>query len=125
MSDAFPCKCRGPSNCTEFGGAPYHKERGRYCQLRQTEKPMNSIVPYKEPARLTEREARLAGQTSNRLCGLRGFLAQGVNSGSLTIQTKNGAQSLTLSSVDTEALIGLLKERDEAFLIGLNIEIEP
>lgn len=85
---------------------------------------MNDIIPYVEPARLTEREARLAGQVSNRLCSLRGLLAQGVTGGSLTTQTRNGTQSLSLVSVDVEALIALLKERDEAFLTGLNIEIE-
>jgi hypothetical protein len=83
------------------------------------------VVPYKEPARMTEREARLAGQTSNRLCSLRGFLKQGVAGGSsLTVKTTNGIQSLALHGIDTEALIALLIERDEAFLIGLNIEIE-
>jgi hypothetical protein len=84
----------------------------------------NDLVIYKPPALLTEREARLAGATSNRLLSLRGFLKQGIKGGSVTAQTTNGAQSLTLLLDELEAVIALLIERDEAFLIGLNIEIE-
>lgn len=83
------------------------------------------IVVYDPPKLLTEKEVRIAGATSNRLLSLRGFLAQGVaGGGSLTIKTRNGTQSLALHSVDAEALIALMIERDEALLVGLNIEIE-
>ena len=79
---------------------------------------------YTPPKRMTEREARLAGATSNMLLGLRGALSQGIAGGSLTIKTNNGSQSITLKIAEVEALIGLLIERDEAFLIGLDIELE-
>jgi hypothetical protein len=82
------------------------------------------LIIYDPPARMTEREARIAGATSNRLLNLRGFLSQGVRGGSLTVSTKNGGQSQTLTQDELEALIALLIERDEALLIGLNIEIE-
>lgn len=84
----------------------------------------NDIVPYKEPPRLTEREVRIAGQVSNRLCNLRGAIRQGVKGGSITVQTRNGVLSQSLPIIEIEALVALLIERDEAFLIGLNIEID-
>jgi hypothetical protein len=86
--------------------------------------PTTDLTIYKPPALLTEREARIAGATSNRLCALRGMLKQGVRGGSLTVATPNGTQSLALTSVDVEALIDFLRERDELFLTALNIEIE-
>jgi hypothetical protein len=82
------------------------------------------LVPYVEPFRMTEREARTAGMTSNRLSGLRGSLRQGIKGGQLNVRTTNGNLALALTMVDTEALVALLIERDEALLIGLNIEIE-
>ena len=85
---------------------------------------MNDLVPYTPPARMTEKEVRIAGATSNRLCGLRGALSQGVEGGSLTFKTKNGSQSQALTQSEIEALIDLLIERDEALLTGLDIQLE-
>ena len=85
---------------------------------------MNNIVHYTPPKFMTEREARMAGQVSNRRISLRGALKQGLRGGSLHVSTENGSQSLALPSVDLEAVIALLIERDEAFLTGLNIELE-
>lgn len=76
------------------------------------------------PGRLTEAEARVAGQTSNRLLSLRGMTATGVEGGSLTVKTRNGSQSLAMTLVDIEALIALLVERDEAILTHLDIQID-
>lgn len=85
---------------------------------------MQLPVVAKPKGRITEREVRAAGVTSNRRRNLIGALAQGIKGGSLTVSTRNGSQSLALTSIDTEALIGLLLERDEAFLIGLDIELD-
>ena len=63
------------------------------------------LTIYKAPALLTEREVRIAGQTSNRLCTLRGVLKQGLEGGSLTTKTSNGSASLALSYVDIMDLI--------------------
>lgn len=85
----------------------------------------DDLIPYEgPPALLTEREARLAGSTSNRLLALRGMLDDEVQGGSITVKTTYGTQSQTLTSVDTEALVAFLIERDEQLLIGLNIELE-
>lgn len=86
--------------------------------------PSTELTIYNPPKLLTEREVRLAGSTSHRLLSLRGTLRQGVASGTFTVSTSNGTVSLPITSVDTEALIALLIERDEAFLTGLNIELE-
>lgn len=83
-----------------------------------------ALIPHEAPALLSLREVRLAGQTANRLSTLRGALATGLKGGSLTIQTRNGTSSLALTSIDMEALISLLTERDELFLTSLNIEIK-
>lgn len=82
------------------------------------------LTLYEPPKLLTEREVRIAGATSNRLLSLRGFLADCVQSGSITVKTEYGSQSLTLPALDMEALIALMIERDEALLVGLNIELE-
>lgn len=52
------------------------------------------------------------------------MLTQGIKEGSIVVRTSNGSQSLTLPLDEVEAVIGLLIERDEAFLIGLDIELE-
>lgn len=83
-----------------------------------------ALTEYDPPKFITEREVRIAGQTSNRLSALRGALTQGLRSGSIHLATSNGSQSISLPQVDMEAVVGLLIERDEAFLIGLNIELE-
>ncbi|MGX7894958.1 hypothetical protein [Tsuneonella sp. HG222] len=75
-------------------------------------------------AMLSEREARLAGASSNRLCGLRGVIEQGLLGGSLVLATSNGTQSVVLTETDAVALVALLREREETLLIGLNIELE-
>jgi hypothetical protein len=59
------------------------------------------LVPYVEPFRMTEREARTAGMTSNRLSGLRGSLRQGIKGGQLNVRTTNGNLALALTMVDT------------------------
>ena len=82
------------------------------------------LVLYEAPALLTEREVRIAGQTSNRLMSFRGFLKQRTTGGSLTISSANGSASVTLTKIDMEAILGLLIERDEQFLTALNIELE-
>lgn len=80
-----------------------------------------NLIEYDPPKMLSLREVRVAGATANRLLNLRHSL-RNLKGGSLTIQTHNGSQSLSLSLVDLQALIGLLIERDEAFLTGLNVE---
>jgi hypothetical protein len=82
------------------------------------------LTIYEPPKLLTEREVRLAGQTSNRLQTLRGFLSQGVSGGSVTVTSSNGSASLSLVRHEMEALIDLMIERDEQFLTSLNIELE-
>jgi hypothetical protein len=84
----------------------------------------NDLIEYTPPALLTEREVRLAGATSNRLCNLRGALKDVTTGGSLVVTTRNGSSSMNLTSIDMEALLGLLIERDEQFLTSLNIELE-
>lgn len=84
----------------------------------------NDLIVYEAPKLLTEREVRIAGATSNRLCNLRGMLKMGVVDGALVSRTRNGSSSMTLPKEDIEALIALMIERDEAFLVGLNIELE-
>lgn len=83
-----------------------------------------TLVKYNSPARITEREVRIAGVTSNRLLSLRGMLSQGIREGSIAVRTTNGNQAITLPINEMEAVIALLIERDEAFLIGLDIELE-
>lgn len=74
---------------------------------------------------LTEREARLAGITSTRLCSLRGALAATLKGATLSVQTVGGGTThFPLLSEEGVALLALLRERDEAFLSGLNIELE-
>lgn len=83
------------------------------------------LTLWKPPGIMTEREVRTAGLTSNRLCTFRGMLRQGIEGSTLSIKTRGGGTvAMPMSSIDTEALIGLLKERDETFLIALNIELE-
>jgi hypothetical protein len=83
-----------------------------------------ALTEYDPPKFMTEREARLAGATSNRLSSLRGFLKTGTTGGSLTVTSTNGSASLAMTQIDMEALLGLLIERDEQFLTSLNIELE-
>lgn len=85
---------------------------------------LTQLTLWKTPALMTEREARIAGITSNRLCSLRGMLKQGIEGATLSIKTTNGTIALPLPYVDTEAIVSLLKERDEQFLTALNIELE-
>lgn len=72
---------------------------------------------------MTEREVRLAGQSSNMLCQLRGLSAEATG-GNLAV-TANGAQHYIPLIGDTVlAVLDFLKEREEAFLTGLNVELE-
>jgi hypothetical protein len=82
-----------------------------------------NLIKHDPPKMLSMREARMAGATANRLLSLRGALRQGLESGSVTLKTSNGTQSITLPRNDLMAVVGLLVERDEHFLIGLNVEI--
>lgn len=83
---------------------------------------VQNLIEYDPPKMLSMREARMAGATANRLLNLRHTLRQ-LESGSLTMKTRNGTQSMSLTRNDLEAVMGLLMERDEQFLTGLNIEI--
>lgn len=69
--------------------------------------------------RLTEREVRIAGHTSQRLLTLRTMAAR---PGDGTLQTPQG--TLKLGKADIEAVLALLIERDENLLVQLDIEIE-
>ena len=82
------------------------------------------IVPYTEPPRLTGKEVRAAASIINRRRNVLGALAQGVTTGSMNITTKNGSMNLTLKAADVEALAALMVERDELFLIQMNIEYD-
>jgi hypothetical protein len=85
------------------------------------------IVPYNPPKLLTEREVRLAGATSIRLGSLRDMLKEGIAGANLTVSLNprgTGTVSLVLTKTDGEAILAFLKERDELFLTGLNIELE-
>lgn len=82
---------------------------------------VRNLIEYDPPKMLTLREARVAGQVANRLTNLRDTI-HNLDSGSVTIKTRNGTQSLTLPRDEIEAVIGLLIERDVALLTGLNVE---
>ncbi len=80
---------------------------------------------WKSPGLMTEREVRIAGITSNRLCTLRDILSAVIKGCTLSIATERGGHiAIPLTSVDTHAIVGLLKERDEQFLTSLNIELD-
>lgn len=72
-----------------------------------------------ERKRLTEAEVRIAGHASQRLLTLRTMLADIAKGG--TLQTRAG--TLQLNSTDTQAVLALLIERDEQFLIQLDIQL--
>jgi len=78
-----------------------------------------AVLPDREP--LTLAEARRIGATANRLVNLRGLLAD-ARGGSLTVNTRSGAVSLTLDANDIIAALALLAERDVAFLSSFNVE---
>jgi hypothetical protein len=74
--------------------------------------------------RLTEAEARVIGAAANRLPNLRGLQAAQAGSGSLTVTTKNGAVSLTLTREDLGAILALLVEREACLLTQFDIELD-
>jgi hypothetical protein len=79
------------------------------------------VVPDREP--LTEAEARRIGHSATRIAQLRDLHKQ-VQSGSISIQTANGAMSLALTKLDLEAALGLLIEREAQFLSSFNVEVD-
>lgn len=79
------------------------------------------VVPDREPMTLTE--ARRVGAAANRLGLLRDALRDAV-AGTLTVKTeRSSTQSIPLYSLDTEAMLSLLIEREEQFLVSMGVGI--
>lgn len=79
------------------------------------------ITPEREPITLVE--AMRIGQSASRLQNLTTYRDRTVTSGGISIQTSNGTFSVALSRIDTEAVLALLIEREQAFLAAFNVEI--
>lgn len=71
---------------------------------------------------LTMAEARAVGAASNRLRNFRHLLSEGLG-GSLTVRMKFGTTAQALTTVDMEAILSLLIEREELFLGSFNVDI--
>ena len=81
------------------------------------------VVPEREP--LTEQEARRIGVAANRLPRLRQLRQLGeTHVGSIVIGSGISAQSMSLGTLDLQAALSLLIERDELLLASFNVKIE-
>jgi len=79
----------------------------------------------KPKGRLSEQEVRIAGITAQRLQTLRYLRDRCECGANLTVKGKGSVSSnLSLTKQDTYAVLSLLMERDAAFLIGLDIDVE-
>jgi hypothetical protein len=84
---------------------------------------VQNLIEYDPPKMLSMREVRVAGATANRLTSLRGTLSSPIKGGSFVVSNLSGTVSFALCDNDVMAILGLLTERDELFLMGLNVEI--
>lgn len=92
-------------------------------QQQETYMAVQNLIKYDPPKMLSLREAQIAGSTAHRLMSLRHMLTKASHGATLAVSSRReGGIQLSLSPVDTEALIALLIERDIAFLTGLNVE---
>lgn len=85
------------------------------------------LIEYVPPKLLTEREVRVAGVVSNQLCVLRSLVQDAPKAKGSVLTVTNAfhtTDSIPLKGDDLVAVLGLLIERGEQFLTGLNIELE-
>lgn len=82
------------------------------------------VVPDRE--QLTEAEARRIGISAQRLAQLRDLRTHASRGASLTVQTGTYGGNVTffLPSLEAEACIALLLEREVAFLTSFNVKLD-
>lgn len=82
-----------------------------------------AVQPDREP--LTEPEARRIGVAANRLPRLRTLLRKAADkTGSVGVGYGYGAEGIQIGSIDLQAVLSLLIERDELLLASFNVTIE-
>jgi hypothetical protein len=80
-------------------------------------------VPEREP--LTEAEAQRIGVAASRLARLRHLHSEAERAiGAIVIGSGYTAKSVQLGSLDLQAALAFLMERDELFLASFNVQIE-
>jgi hypothetical protein len=82
------------------------------------------VVPDREP--LTEAEARRIGISAQRLAQLRDIRTHASRGATFTVQLGlyNGTAAFSLNSMEAEACIALLIEREAAFLTSFNVKLD-
>lgn len=83
------------------------------------------LVPAPDREPLTEAEARRIGVAANRLPRLRYLRDEAAKEiGSIVVGSGYTAKSQSLGSLDLQAALSLLIERDELLLSSFNVKIE-
>jgi len=73
---------------------------------------------------MSEMEARKVGVAATRLQTLRGLCVDCVRGGIVSVATKNGTVALNLDGNDTQAVISTLMDREAAYRIQMNIDVD-
>jgi hypothetical protein len=79
------------------------------------------VVKQHDPVTLAE--ARRMGMAAQRYENLRHCLKE-MTGGGITVQTRNGSIGLSLYSLDMEALLALLIEREGQYLASMGVMLE-
>lgn len=82
-------------------------------------------VPARQFDPMTEAEARRVGHAATRVAQLRDLMKATGAGASFTVKTSNGAQSLSITSLEATACLALLIEREAAFLTSFGVQVEP
>ena len=82
-----------------------------------------TVTPEREP--LSEAEARRIGVAANRLPRLRYLRDEAAKEiGQIVVGSGSTAKSTSVGSLDLQAVLSLLIERDELLLASFNVKIE-